>query len=44
MIDLTLEQMNWELCIAYLDDAIRELEDCQRKLREVGDNLEDIEL
>jgi len=27
-----LAQMNWELCIAYLDDCIRELQEVRIKL------------
>ena len=39
--DLTLEQMNWEICMANLNDAVRYLEECrerlERSLKNIGD-------
>lgn len=39
MEDLTLEQMNWEICLADLDDAIKYLRGCREKLEKALQNI-----
>ena len=33
--------LNWELCIAYLDDCIRELQECREKQDRALENIEE---
>ena len=40
--DLTVAQMNWELCMANLDDAITYLEECRRNLDKALNYLEEL--
>uniref|UniRef100_A0A6H1ZR99 Uncharacterized protein n=1 Tax=viral metagenome TaxID=1070528 RepID=A0A6H1ZR99_9ZZZZ len=42
MNDLNLEQMNWELAIAYLDDCIRDLHECIEKLDKALGNVKEL--
>jgi hypothetical protein len=37
--DLTLEQMNWEICQANLDDAIKHLQECRENLEKALKNI-----
>ena len=37
--DLTLEQMNWEICMANLNDAIKYLQECRENLEKVLKNI-----
>jgi len=37
--DLTLEQMNWEICQANLTDAIRHLQECKENLEKALKNV-----
>jgi len=38
----SLEQLNWELCVAYLDTTIRESQECQIKLSQAEKNVKDV--
>ena len=40
--ELTLEQMNWELAEAALDDAIKHLQECQIRLDKAMGNLKEL--
>lgn len=40
-VGMNLEQMNWELAIAYLDDCIKALHECIEKLDKAGDNIKE---
>jgi len=40
--DLNLEQMNWELCIANLDDAIKYLQECRERLEKALHNSQQL--
>jgi len=40
--DLNLETLNWELCLAYLDDCIKDLQGCQERLGMALGNLDEI--
>jgi len=42
MNDLNLETLNWELCLAYLDDCIKDLQECQERLGMASKNLDEI--
>jgi len=37
--DLTLEQMNWEICQANLTDAIKYLQECREHLEKALENI-----
>ena len=39
MEDLTLEQMNWEICQANLTDAIKHLQECRENLEKALKNI-----
>uniref|UniRef100_A0A6M3IU71 Uncharacterized protein n=1 Tax=viral metagenome TaxID=1070528 RepID=A0A6M3IU71_9ZZZZ len=39
MEDLTLEQMNWEICQANLTDAIKYLQECREQLEKALKNI-----
>ena len=39
MDELTLEQMNWEICIANLTDASKYLQECRDNLEKVLKNI-----
>jgi len=39
MEDLTLEQMNWEICQANLTDAIKYLQECRENLEKALKNI-----
>ena len=39
MDDLTLEQMNWELSMVSLEDAIRHLQECRERLEKALGNI-----
>ena len=39
MEDLTLEQMNWEICMANLTDAIKYLQECRESLEKALRNI-----
>jgi len=41
-MELTLEKSNWELCLAYLDDCIKDLQECQDRLKRTQENLGEI--
>ena len=36
---MNLEELNWEICMDYLDDAVEELIECRCKLNEALDTL-----
>ena len=38
----SLEQMNLEICMANLNDAIRELQECQHDLRKALNNIREL--
>jgi len=38
-----LVELNWELCIAYLDDALRELHECIARLEQAKEKVDDLE-
>ena len=40
--DLTLEQMNWEICQANLTDAIKYLHECREHLEKVLKNIKEL--
>jgi len=40
--DLTLEQMNWEICQADLDDAIKHLQECRERLEKMLKNIDEL--
>jgi hypothetical protein len=40
--DLTLEQMNWEICMANLQDAIDNLHECRIKLEKALGNISEM--
>jgi len=42
VIDLTLAQMNWELCIAYLDDVLKALKECEEHLDKARENIQEL--
>ena len=39
MDDLTLEQMDWEICQANLNDAIKYLQECREHLEKALKNI-----
>ena len=39
MDDLTLEQMNWEICQANLTDAVKYLQECRENLEKALKNI-----
>jgi len=39
--DLTLEQMNWEICEANLTDAIKHLQECRENLEKALRNIDE---
>ena len=43
MENLSLEQLNWELALAYLDDTIRYLQEYQEKLEKASCNLKELD-
>ena len=43
MEDLTLSTLNWELCIASLDDCIRDLEECREYLVKARGNIKELD-
>ena len=43
MENLSLEQLNWELALAYLDDTIRYLQEYQERLEKASCNLKELE-
>ena len=42
MEDLTLEQMNWEICQANLTDAIKYLQECREHLEKALKNIDEM--
>ncbi len=40
--DMTLEQMNYEITIANLDDAIKYLEECEANLHEMMKEIDEL--
>ena len=40
--DLTLEQLNWEIAEAELDDAVKHLKECRERLEDVLSNLQEL--
>ena len=40
--NLTIEQLNWELCIASLDDAVANLKTCREELEKALKNVGDM--
>ena len=42
MEDLTLEQMNWEICIAHLDDSVKYLQECIDEFDKAMRNLREL--
>jgi len=36
------EQLNWELAMAYLDEAIAELEECCQRIEKASGNLQEL--
>ena len=43
MENLSLEQLNWELALAYLDDTIRYLQEYQERLEKASCNLKELD-
>jgi len=42
MEDLTLEQKNWEICQANLNDAIKHLQECREQLEKALKNIKEL--
>jgi len=40
--DITLEQMNWEICQDSLTDAINHLQECRENLEKALKNIDDL--
>jgi len=42
LYDLTLEQINWEIAEADLNDAIKHLQECRERLEQAMSNLKEL--
>ena len=40
--DLTIERMNWEICLDNLTDAIKYLQECRERLEKALKNIDEL--